>query len=1063
MAGSIGGNGFNQTGVRAGKCATSIGPGISARGNKQMGMEMRARVMRLGPHFVRFRLMAIAIAMWAAAAAVVAGTPQLAAGQDSSFAIDAGGRLFAWGSDQYGQLGLGRETYRATLRPLSSDQYVDVAVKTYSTLAIRADGTLWAWGGNEDGQLGNGTTTQTSTPVLIGSNFRSVVTDRSSFGIKRDGTLWAWGANNYGQLGDGTFVQRLTPVLVGSDYASVATSGDCTLAVKTDGALWRWGRCYWTGADGVAVERRLKPAQIGTDFVSASVGASHAVAVKRDGTLWAWGHNLSGELGDGTKVQRLIPVKVGEGYSSAVAGTNIWGYTVALKRDGTLWGWGKNASGELGSGEVGREYTSPQLIGGGFAAFSSSWEHSIAIKRDGSLWTWGSRSLGDGSTQSSTALRQIGSGFTVASAGWASAAIDANKILWIGGDNRWGQLGETTPTNRSAPVLAGADYTSVATNRDSGFFEFGVAHALAIRKDGSLWGWGSNRYGQLGDGTKTQRDLPVQVGTGYVAISTSSHHTIGIKSDGSLWAWGDNGHGELGNGTTSASLVPVKVGDGFAAVDVTLYNSVALAKDGTVFAWGFYLNDELGDGSTADRLSPARVPGLVNITAIARGDNHTLALTSDGTVWAWGRNASGELGDGTYVNRSMPVRVASLDGVVAISASGFSLALKADGSLWAWGDSFSSGLGDGRTLKSNVPIRIGTGFASISAGYSHALAGKADGSLRAWGANGQGQLGDGSIADGGIPVPVVNTSATAYLSLLGSDLDNSIDPFRVLQVVDLTADQLTTRITDLRAAGLIGEVFFTAIVPRNSPLLSGCALSGCTAGAAKQRSANPRSSSRASSTLADTTGGMIVGAIGRDGFKQTGGGSYVQAQSAYTGVLSSSGTLPVVSTAVLEDSNALICFGATIPALSAKGQVLMRPIATGNAIQGIVQCPPVQTAATISQFVAEVTGPSTARTIVARIEPLPEDRGKTRKLFSWAVAPDGRQYMQTGPNQWEAMTEPMRPAATITVPAAGPYRLEVTRAMKLDQLLGTQVFIGIGETWEEVRGLNKAGHYYTLQ
>ncbi len=214
--------------------------------------------------------------------------------------------------------------------------------------------------------------------------------------------------------------------------------------------------------------------------------------------------------------------------------------------------------------------------------------------------------------------------------------------------------------------------------------------------------------------------------------------------------------------------------------------------------------------------------------------------------------------------------------------------------------------------------------------------------------------------------------------------------------------------------------------------------------------------------LAEALPGMVPGVITRGGFKQT-GGSFVQAESAYTGVLGDSGTLSVVARSALENSNAIVCVGVTVAELSAKGQVLMRPIATGDASRGVVQCPPVQTAATIAQFAVEASGPITERTIVARISPLTEDKGRARKAFSWAVAPDGKQYMQTGPNQWEDMTEPMKPAATISLPTSGVYSLEVTKNMKLDHLAGTLLFIGIGDSWDEVRGLNKAGHYYTVR
>jgi hypothetical protein len=473
-----------------------------------------------------------------------------------------------------------------------------------------------------------------------------------------------------------------------------------------------------------------------------------------------------------------------------------------------------------------------------------------------------------------------------------------------------------------------------------------------------------------------------------------------------------------------------------------------------VWTWGSAFGGLFGDGSSSgNRARPGRVPDLSGVTRIAVGAFHTMALKNDGTLWVWGLNSSGQLGDGTQADRPTPVRVPGLTGVVAIAAGGStSVALKADGSVWAWGSSSFGELGDGTRRSSKVPIQIGSGFSSIAAGRVHVLAAKPDGSLWTWGWNRYGQLGDGTLADNPVAGPVVNATGTAFLSLSGGTPGNTLDPYRVLQIIGKSSSTVTSTLTDLRAQNLAGEIYFTALLPSGA-VSSVSQAQDMGSGAAATRTVHP----------AAVGGSVIVGAFGRNGFKQTGGNAYVQAESAYNGDLGRSGTLAVVNEAVLQDSTAVICMGVTTPELSVKGQVLMRPIATGTSVQGVVQCPPVQTAATIAQFRSEASGPITARTIVAVINPLPEDRGRQRKVFSWAVAPNGRQYMQTGPNQWEDMTEPMKPAATITVPATGPFRLEVTKDMNLAGFVGTLVFVGIGESWEDVRKLNKAGHYYSLQ
>ncbi len=1010
-----------------------------------------------------------------------AAGPSVSAGRTASFAIDRSGNLFGWGNDEFGQLGLGRELTRAVPRQLPDGSYKAVAVGTYSVLAVRTDGTLWSWGDNQKGQLGNGTTTSSSEPVYVGSGFRKVaIYGKSSFGLKEDGTLWAWGDNTYRTLGDGTTTQRNSPVLVGRGYAHIAV-GDCTYAIKTDGALWRWGRCYWTGADGIAAERRLDPALVGTDFATISVCIAHAAGVKTDGSLWTWGHNWTGELGDRTTTPRLTPVKVGDGYAAAVASESVFPHTIALKRDGTLWGWGTNNRGVFGSGIVGGTYLEPVLIGTDFKTISCT-DSCFGIKNDRTLWSWGYNffgQLGDGTRQDRSEPKQIGIGFDAVAAGIVAAAIRTDGTLWVWGSNQWGQLGDTAPTMRSTPTLVGPEYAVVSTSSDIGFLEF-HSNTMAIRRDKTLWGWGNNRYGQLGTGTKVDTSTPVRVGDDFVAVASTTHHGIGVQSDGGLWSWGDNSMGELGNGTTTPSLVPIKIGTDFTAVSATLHGSVALHKDGTVWTWGAYLNSVLGDGvTTSNRLVPARVPGLTNVIAISRGAFHVLALKSDGTVWGWGRNVNGELGDGTAVTRPLPTKVPSLSNVVAIAAGAWiSFAVKSDGTLWVFGRDFDGLLqGDGTPFASYVPKQVDAGFSGVSVGDKHVLGRKVDGSLRSWGSNESGRLGDGTVAASLLPTLVVDQTATGFLSLLDGSFDNSLDPYKVLQVVDASTAKVTTTLTDLRIKGLSGDIFFPVIVPANSPLLSNCPTSSCgktslasSSGAVgattRVRSVGPLSSKVVDSRtrpLSEASTGSVTGVISRGGFKQTGGASFVQADSAYTGVLDNSGTLSVVEKTVLENSNAIICVGVTIAELSAKGQVLVRPLATGSAIQGVVQCPPVQTAATIAQFSVEAVGPLTARTIVAVINPLAGDKGRAMKAFSWAVVPDGRQYMQTGPNQWEEMTEPMKPLRTISLPIAGSYRLEVTKDLKVDHLSGTLLFIGIGESWEEVRGLNRAGQYYTIR
>ena len=213
---------------------------------------------------------------------------------------------------------------------------------------------------------------------------------------------------------------------------------------------------------------------------------------------------------------------------------------------------------------------------------------------------------------------------------------------------------------------------------------------------GTVWAWGENSDGQLGDGMTTDRGTPVQVkgpgGVGFlagvVAIEAGYFHTVALRSDGTVWAWGNNYNGQLGDGTTTDRGTPVQVkgpgGVGFlagvVAIEAGYFHTVALKSDGTVWAWGNNYNGQLGDGTTTNRWTPVQVKGpggasnLTGVVAVDAGYSHTVALKSDGTVWTWGDNGYGQLGDGTTTSRSTPVQVkgsggaGNLTGVVAIAA-----------------------------------------------------------------------------------------------------------------------------------------------------------------------------------------------------------------------------------------------------------------------------------------------------------------------------------------------------------------------------------------------------------
>ncbi len=375
--------------------------------------------------------------------------------------------------------------------------------------------------------------------------------------------------------------------------------------------------------------------------------------------------------------------------------------------------------------------------------------------------------------------------------------LKSDGTVWTWGANFDGKLGigDTNPIRTAVPVevhdSSNASYlNSVKTIMGC------EEHNLAVKYDGTLWAWGWNAFGQLGDGTTNDSHTPVQVGLTAVPPLTSvtklggrPYFTLAVKSDGTIWAWGMNKYGQMGNGTVNPAsgpqvLVPVQVS--YSSPGGAINNPVqvtcgyqfgaALTTNGDVWTWGSGSHGELGNGTTGSSYLPAQVPGLSNITAISAGWFHILALKSDGSVWAWGNNASGELGDGTVANRSNAVQVLNVSNIVVVSGGdSHSSALAADGTVWKWGVNDSGELGNGTTnaVANPVPAKIlldtfGNSFSNIvmvSARDYHNIAVKADGSVWMWGANDQGQCGNGATNSTWQPTPVVGLSARVSLPL----------------------------------------------------------------------------------------------------------------------------------------------------------------------------------------------------------------------------------------------------------------------------------------------------------
>jgi alpha-tubulin suppressor-like RCC1 family protein len=340
-----------------------------------------------------------------------------------------------------------------------------------------------------------------------------------------------------------------------------------------------------------------------------------------------------------------------------------------------------------------------------------------------------------------------------------------------------------------------------------------------------LYGFGTNQYGVLGNGTTTTtRSLsptPAIGPPGTVRqLATGLRSSAALLTDGSLWTWGDDSYGQLGYGTNGGLITtPTRVPGLSGVTQVALSDEgsgYAVESDGSLWAWGDNTGAQLGNGSTNSTSSPIRVPLLTGVRQVAAGGQHALALRSDGTVWSWGINSNGELGDGTTYNESLPEPVAGLTGIAQVASGGAeSFAVRADGTLYSWGWNSTGELGNGTTTEGHRPAAVPglTGVTQVASdGWSTlAVAGPQMG-VWAWGNNSCGELGDGTQTDKLLPEPIGLTGVTKIVGGAAALLQVSSAAIR---------SDGTLWSWGCDAFGQLGHSGATGFVPRQATALAG--------------------------------------------------------------------------------------------------------------------------------------------------------------------------------------------------------------------------------------------------
>ena len=361
-------------------------------------------------------------------------------------------------------------------------------------------------------------------------------------------------------------------------------------------------------------------------------------------------------------------------------------------------------------------------------------------------------------------------GVSAVAAGGSShtCAVTATDGVKCWGLNKDGQLGDGTTISRRTPTdVSGLEIDSIVA--PGGF------HTCALSAAGAVKCWGNSRVGQVGDGTNTVRSTPVDVselGSQIAAIAAGFNHTCVLTSAGGVKCWGQNILGQLGDGTMTDRNAPVDVvglSSGVAAIATGGGHTCVLTTTGGVKCWGDNIFGELG-AATTERCGPVNNPcsttpvdvvGLTDVTAVAAGVGHTCALTTEGSVMCWGYNTYGQLGDGSTGNSADPVDVSGLaDEIGSISAGSFhTCALATSGGITCWGNNNHGQLGDNTTINRTTPVSVSgltSGVGAVAAGNIHTCALTTEGGLKCWGYNRHGQLGDGTNTDRSAPVDVMS-------------------------------------------------------------------------------------------------------------------------------------------------------------------------------------------------------------------------------------------------------------------------------------------------------------------
>ena len=561
------------------------------------------------------------------------------------------GTATCWGRNDRGQLGDGSTSQRLSPKEIDdSNKYIDISPGLFHSCGVRKGGQATCWGLGTIGRMGDGTSGgYITSPVEVAGNYTFVDVDVGGYhacGITDKQNIYCWGGGGKGQLGYGGTGNKDTPTKIDSDktFKDVSANFYHTCAVSTDNKVYCWGEGEYGKLGTGSTSNEAKPTKVNTSrqFTSIETGFYNTCATTIDGQLSCWGLNSRGEIGDGTFTDRTSPSKAS--FNKPLQSVHIQtGKTCGLDAEtGKISCFGSQASFEK------YHVTKPYLQNRTFTDLALA-ARSACGKHNGSYYCWGQNDYyqtGRTDTLYSEKKNKITYGSPLQNVSGISKTYcgirenDSKPVCW--GDNEYNQYGDGTDNTSATPIQVDTD-KNITKVRGS------FRHSCGLTSKGAVLCWGENTYNQFGDGSTTSTTTPTTAAGGltFEKVAFGGFSGCGVRNGTNhVMCWGSNNYGQIGDGSGTDRSTPVNISDSseFKEIFAGGWHKCGIRKDNKTVCWGLNQEGQLGDGTTTDRSNPKLVDTDKEFTTLSLTRDNTCGLTKNKTAYCWGRGNRGQLG-----------------------------------------------------------------------------------------------------------------------------------------------------------------------------------------------------------------------------------------------------------------------------------------------------------------------------------------------------------------------------------------------------------------------------------